>query len=216
MTIKKRFQQISTLATIGIEYVKALTKERASLRQIQQFINSRKPIYLEVGAGDKKGANGWLTIDITPNCDIFWDLRKGIPFPDNSIAKIYSSHLLEHLTFKEGEIFLQECRRVLSPRGEFSVCVPNAKIYLNAYFHPETIADKKIAWYEPARNHTTNIDYVNYMAYMDGHHKYMFDEENLICRLKQNGFQNVQLRKFDPKLDLKERDFESIYAIAEA
>ncbi len=214
--MNKLLQQFSTLPTIAFEYVRILSKERASRRLIQQIIKCRKPVYLEIGAGDKKGANGWLTIDITPNCDIFWDLRKGIPFPDNSIAKIYSSHFLEHLTFKEGATFLQECRRVMSPGGEFSICVPNAKIYLNAYFHPKTIADQKIPWYEPALNHTTNIDYVNYMAYMDGHHKYMFDEENLICRLRQNGFHSVQQRAFDPELDLPERDFESIYAKAKA
>jgi len=213
--MEKLFRQISKLAMVSIEYMRTLKKERASLRLIQQIIHSRKPIYLEIGAGDKKGANGWLTMDITPNCDIFWDLRKGIPFPGNSIDRIYSSHFLEHLTYKEGELFLKECRRVLSAGGEFSICVPNAKIYLNAYFNPNSLAENH-TWYEPALNNTTKIDYMNYIAYMDGHHQYMFDEENLIHRLKQNGFQNVRLRKFDPDLDLKERDFESIYAIAEA
>jgi len=31
----------------------------------------------------------------------------------------------------------------------------------------------------PAWNDTTKIDYVNYTAYMDNDHRYMFDEENL-------------------------------------
>jgi hypothetical protein len=53
------------------------------------------------------------------------------------------------------------------------------------------------------------------MAYMDGQHKYMFDEENLIFILKSKGFRNVKLRQFDPTLDLKERDYESIYAEGE-
>jgi hypothetical protein len=50
---------------------------------------------------------------------------------------------------------------------------------------------------------------------MDGHHKYMFDEENLLHILQAKGFKNVRLRDFDPELDIKERDFESIYAEAE-
>ncbi len=49
---------------------------------------------------------------------------------------------------------------------------------------------------------------------MDGRHKYMFDEENLIHILTSKGFKNVHQRKFDPDIDLKERDFESIYAEA--
>jgi hypothetical protein len=43
----------------------------------------------------------------------------------------------------------------------------------------------------------------------------MFDEENLLYVLKSKAFRNAHLRSFDPSLDLKERDFESIYAEAE-
>jgi hypothetical protein len=43
----------------------------------------------------------------------------------------------------------------------------------------------------------------------------MFDEENLLYILNSKGFKNVRLRKFDPTLDLNERDFESIYAEGE-
>ena len=47
------------------------------------------------------------------------------------------------------------------------------------------------------------------------HHKYLYDEEKLIFILGSKGFRNVRLRNFDPSLDLKERDFESIYAEAQ-
>ena len=49
---------------------------------------------------------------------------------------------------------------------------------------------------------------------MDGHHKYLFDEENLVNTLLTTGFKHVQLRQFDSNLDLKERDHESIYVLA--
>ena len=66
--------------------------------------------------------------------------------------------------------------------------------------------------YEPAFNHTTKIDYVNYIAYMNEDHKYMFDEENLTYLLEKRGFKDVRIRDFDPALDLKERECVSIYA----
>lgn len=185
-----------------------------SRKKISSALNSGKDIFLELGAGDKKGSNGWITIDMTENCDIFCDLRKGITFPNESVSKIYSSHFFEHLTFKEGQIFLDECLRVLISGGIFSICVPNARIYIEAYLNSELAADKFFS-YKPAYNNTTKIDYVNYIAYMDGHHNYMFDEENLIYILKAKGMKKVRLREFDPLLDLKVRDHESIYAIAE-
>ena len=58
------------------------------------------------------------------------------------------------------------------------------------------------------------LDQINYIAYMDGHHKYLFDEENLINTLLTAGFKFAQLRNFDSNLDSKGRDYESIYALA--
>ena len=184
-----------------------------SKQKVKQFINARKEIFVELGAGDKKGKDGWITIDWTKNCDIFWDLRKGIPFPNESVSGIYSSHFFEHLTFKEGQVFLDECLRVLKPGGAFSICVPDARKYIEGYLKNEI--ESKFLGYKPAYNCTTKIDYINYIAYMDGHHKYMFDEENLVHLLQAKGMKNAQLRGFDQALDLKSREYESIYAIAE-
>ena len=70
-------------------------------------------------------------------------------------------------------------------------------------------------WWQPGLIDTGSaIDQLNYSAYMKDEHKYMFDEENLINTLKKAGFSNAQLRKFDKTLDLQERDYESIYAVA--
>jgi predicted SAM-dependent methyltransferase len=185
-----------------------------SKRYIGHLLKEKNEIFLEIGAGEKRGKNGWVTIDITKNCDIFWDLKKGIPFPDESISKIYSSHFLEHLSYKEGQRFLDECLRVLVQSGNFSVCVPNARIYIEAYLMNSDLDRNLFFDYKPAYNNTTKIDYLNYIAYMDGRHKYMFDKENLIYILESKGFKNVHLREFDSNLDCKTRDFQSIYAEA--
>lgn len=187
-------------------------KHQESKMRIRYLIKEKQEIWLNVGSGDK-GKNGWITVDITNNCDIFWDLSQGLPFPNESISKIYSSHFLEHLSFKEGQRFLGECLRVLVPSGTFSICVPNARLYIEAYLKSYPL--DHFCKYRPAYNNTTKIDYVNYMAYMDGHHKYMFDENNLLFILKSLGFRNVRLREFNPELDLKQRDYESIYGEAE-
>jgi predicted SAM-dependent methyltransferase len=221
--IKKKSKEfiINKLPAIAciLQYVRFFYKTQLSKIFIGSlFIGSllkkKKSLMIEVGAGDKKGENGWLTIDVTNNCDIIWDLRKGMPFPKNSISKIYSSHFMEHLSFKEGQQFLKECLRVLTIGGEFSICVPNAKLYIDAYAKGVSLDKNRFFEYKPAYNNTTLIDYVNYTAYMDGFHKYMFDEDNLVFILKAIGFTDVQLRNFDPSLDMKKRDYESIYALA--
>jgi predicted SAM-dependent methyltransferase len=135
---------------------------------------------------------GWVTIDITKNCDVFWDLRKGLPFPDQSITKIYSSHFFEHLSFKESQQLLDECRRVLVPGGTFSICVPNARLYIEAYLKSDSLVEKRFFEYKPAYNNTTRIDYVNYTAYMDGHIS--------ICLLKTSSMFVKSIQKRAPKI----------------
>ena len=197
-----------------LHYKDEIAKRKAK-NKVRYLLRTQKDILLELGAGTTV-RDGWITIDTVESCDIVWDLRNGIPFPDESISQLYSSQFFEHLSFKEGQRFLDECLRVLRPGGKFSICVPNARIYIEAYLRNVDLDANALSnIYKPAYNQTTRIDYVNYMAYMDGHHKYMFDEENLIYILKSKGMRNVRLREFNPSLDLKERDFESIYAEAE-
>ena len=192
----------------GVRHFARLAQSRRLIRRLQ---NSSLPIKLELGSGRKKGLNGWTTLDLAPGCDLYCDLARGIPFPDNSVVYIYSSHFFEHLTFKQTQVLLDECMRVMSPGGRFSICVPNAKLFLTAYVNNETLDKQFLAW-APAHNNTTRMDYVNYIAYMDGAHEYMFDGENLVHILKAKGFRNVRIRDFDEEIDLEGRRHESIYA----
>ncbi len=125
---------------------------------------------------------------------------------------IYSSHLLEHLTYSQGQALLKESIRLLKPGGTFSICVPNARIYVEHYLDVREVPQDYFGW-KPAYNNTTSIDAINYVAYMDGEHKYMFDQENLLHILTRAGFQDVKERDFDPATDRAERDYESLYAI---
>jgi hypothetical protein len=70
-----------------------------------------------------------------------------------------------------------------------------------------------VSGYLPAFNNTSAIDMINYIAYMDGHHKYMFDQENIIIILKKNNFINVSKRNFNDELDWNLRKDSSIYAV---
>jgi len=173
----------------------------------------RDRIRLELGSGPKKGKNGWVTIDGGSGADILWDLRNGIPLEKETVEKIYSSHLMEHISYKELLEFLQECRRVLRVGGEFSVSVPNSRFYLEAYLQGKYFRPRD-SWWSPASIDTGSLlDQVNYIAFMGGEHKHLFDSESLINILKKAGFSGVSSRAFEAGLDPAERDFESIYAV---
>lgn len=184
-------------------------------RKIAALISGKEPIWLEIGSGPDRKVPGWTTADLCEGCDLMIDLSKPLPFPDNSVEKIYSSHVLEHFYFRDLMKLLSECRRILKPAGVFSASVPNARIYIEAYARPEAFDPAVYCRYEPAYNHNSKIDYLNYMAYMDGHHRYMFDEENIVAILGRAGFRSPRLRSFDESIDIRQRDFQSIYVRAE-
>ena len=190
-----------------------LRRKRAARATLKELKTSGRELWLDIGGGDRHGTGGWITVDLVTGCDLYWDLRDGLPFANDSVARVYSSHLFEHLEFREGQALMAECLRALRPAGSFSICVPNAGMYIRSYADGCPLPDDYFGW-RSAYHATTPIDAVNYIAYMDGHHKYMFDKENLVRRLELAGFADVHLREFDPSIDMAERDYESIYAEA--
>lgn len=188
---------------------------RRNLLKVEALLAGKEPIWLEIGAGPERKVPGWTTADQCEGCGLVLDLSKPLPLPDNSVEKMYSSHVLEHFFFKDLLALLAECRRVLKPSGVFSASVPNARIYIEAYSRPESFDSTLYCRHASAYHYNSKIDYLNYMAYMDGHHRYMFDEENIIAILGKAGFRNPRLRAFDAELDMPQRDFQSIYVQAE-
>lgn len=199
-------------ATPAYVAARRATRRAQSKRTIAALLDSGAPIKLDIGGGNRKGEHGWLTLDTAEGCDLYWDLIDGIPFPDDSVTSLYSSHLFEHLTVQEALALLHECRRVLVPGGEISVTVPDARLYVDIYLGHKS-GNAAIFDWEPAVNPSTAIDALNYVAYMAGEHRQLFDIDQLIWILDAAGFAEARSRVFDPTLDQPERDCYSIYAI---
>ncbi len=197
-------------STAAYEESRLRWKARGTQAQVDTLVATGRSIRLDIGAGDVHRP-GWVTLDITDDCDLFWDLRNGIPFPSSSVEIVYSSHLLEHMPYDAGQAVLGEALRVLKPGGLISVCVPNARLYIDAYLEIAPLAPDHDFW-EPALVSRRGIDLLNYVAYMGGEHACLFDQDSLTHRLNAVGFTDVAAREFDDDIDLPERAFESIYA----
>ena len=185
-------------------FLRRLLWKIRGLARVAKIRKRKTEIWLELGAGAKQGKGNWVTIDINGQCDIYYNLAKGIPFADESVSRIYSSHVFEHLNPMEAKLCMRECLRVLKKGGEFSIAVPNARLYVDAYLKGSLDG----ATLEVA----TPIDYLNYTAYCEGHHKNMFDIASLCYLLQSSGLTMVNAREFDPAIDLEIRKWESLYA----
>ncbi|MCR4922701.1 MAG: methyltransferase domain-containing protein [Lachnospiraceae bacterium] len=63
------------------------------------------------------------------------NLLKKLPFSDNEVDAIYSSHMIEHFTSDQAHSWLKECHRVLKPGGVIRLVAPDlenaCRNYLN-------------------------------------------------------------------------------------
>lgn len=78
----------------------------------------------------------WTNIDVAPVSPavLSWDIKKGLPFKNDTFDAVYHSHVLEHLSPKDALAFLNEAVRVLKPKAVMRVVVPDlekiARLYL--------------------------------------------------------------------------------------
>lgn len=81
---------------------------------------------LNLGSGLKK-LEGYINIDnrIEMSPDLLWDVRKGIPYPDNSIIEVNADNFLEHIEQSKVIPLMNEVHRVLNPEGVFNIVVPS-------------------------------------------------------------------------------------------
>ena len=77
----------------------------------------------------------WTNIDIVSSSpDVqAWDIRKGLPYPNESFDACYHSHVLEHLVPQEAELLIEECFRVLKANGIIRVVVPDLESITRNY-----------------------------------------------------------------------------------
>lgn len=187
-------------------------KNKSYNKVVLKKLMSTDPVFVELGTAGV-ARPGWIGID-SAGADLNLDLTKPLPFPDDSVDRFYASHVFEHFSYPEPMLsIMRECHRCLKKDGTFSICVPNAALWVEAYLTGEFPTRPSSDFFEPAVHNNSRMDILNYTAYMDGHHKHMFDLEGLLSILSTAGFRDVAQRKFDPSLDLKVHDWESIYAV---
>ncbi len=158
-----------------------------------------------------------------PTNVVIHDLRRRLPFPDNSFDAVYSSHTVEHVHRKEAIALLREARRVLKPGGICRTLVPDLRAIVEEYLGHLKVTNWDVgADDDPARRMLrrlllTSEDpprrggiYTFYTSRTNfNNHKWMYDPDSLVNLMTEAGFVNCQpkgsLESTIPYLDLVEK-----------
>ena len=173
---------------------------------------------INIGCGSRP-LPGWVNLDAArgDKIDVVWDLRRGLPFPDESCSAIFGEHVIEHIPKADAELLLRECHRVLQPRGVVRLSTPDAGKFLRSYAGDrQFLADPGFG-----RSADTPMDRVNMMMRENGQHLWVYDLESLFLALNKAGFSSTIEQRFGAsthsrmrEIDSEERAFESLYVEA--
>ncbi len=145
--------------------------------------------HLHIGCGGKY-LPGFVNIDANPRLrlDMWLDVRNGLPFRDNSVDSIYSTHMMEHFYPDELQHVLRECHRVLRPEGGMRIIVPSLASASKAY------AQGRLEWFPaqfPRSFDSLGGRFANFI-FCDGQHRTAFDFDHIAELLCRAGFAAVE------------------------
>jgi predicted SAM-dependent methyltransferase len=181
-------------------------------------LSTARDLRVNIGCGPNALA-GWINLDAArgERIDVVWDLRRGLPFADESCAAVLGEHVIEHVPRESAEKLLRECLRALRAGGVLRLSTPDAGRYLRSYAGDGEFL-RHPAFAETAE---TPMDRVNQMMRESGQHLWCYDAESLLLLLRKAGFSKAVEQKFgeslDPSMcgvDSEARAFESLYVEA--
>ena len=147
------------------------------LRMVFPFSGrSRKQSFKEFYAEVKKGKV------------IHHNLFYGIPYKDNSVPYVFSSHFFEHLTYDSARFLMKESFRVIAPGGAVRILVPSLASEVEKM--KEAIRNFESGNIQPVQTFVTEPyeDLQDSFSY----HRFMYDVPALKKIISEAGFSEVE------------------------
>lgn len=185
-------------------------------------MKSRQEKYVQFGCG-LSAPKGWLNLDSSPllrlqklpmvgqlmpagpfgrfPSNVFYgDIVRGLKLPNESVERLYCSHILEHLSLSDMRKALAECRRILNSDGTFRLVLPDLNYFISEYslsqapdasikFMQETYLGKE----SRARGLTGFIR--EWLG--NSNHLWMWDYKSMKHELEEAGFRKVRRAEYN-------------------
>jgi predicted SAM-dependent methyltransferase len=152
------------------------TSLNAFFAQAPSFLLHR--LYSLTGSRHVISRRDYISI-LENNTFLFHNVQYGLPFPDESVDYIYSSHFLEHLFRDDAYAFLHECFRVVKKNGVLRLCVPDLEHVMSLY---------KVG----RKQEALSFFFAGPAAPYRARHKYLYDFELIKELLVEVGFAHIQ------------------------
>ena len=163
---------------------------------IKEHFAEQKIKKLNLGSGYHV-LDGWLNADVFPPLKkvLKIDATKKYPFDDQTFDYIFSQHMIEHVSYAQGQQMLKECFRILKDGGKIRISTPDLLFLISLYQSEKSEQQKAyIKWSTqrciegaPICNDTFVI---NHFVRAWGH-TFIYDEKVLRFALQEAGFKEI-------------------------
>jgi predicted SAM-dependent methyltransferase len=176
----------------------------ARLRKLRG-LNRARNLSINIASGGR-GFSGWVNIELQRAQDttICLDIRRKLPFANDSARRIFAEHIIEHLDFREDipRIF-RRFYQILAPDGVLRIIVPNAERFLEAYVRKDKGLWRDLGWDidRLPDDIYTPMHVINHIFHQGGEHLFAYDFETLRWALHQAGFATVLRQSFGQSID---------------
>jgi predicted SAM-dependent methyltransferase len=174
---------------------------------IKQYLGQKKIRKLHLGCGSNI-IDGWLNSDISPKSNhvVSVDITKTFPFYDEIFDYVFSEHVIEHVSYVQGQQMLKECFCVLKDSGKIRISTPDLSFLISLYQSEKSELQKKyMRWatetFIDSAPYCEDTFVVNNFV-RDWGHIFIYDEKVLRFSLEKAGFKEIT------KCDLNESEDE--------
>jgi len=193
----KRSDALTTLAREIRHFIKRLGYARKWNDATKAYLATHQVRKLEIGAR-VASLDGWLGTDIDPVSEdsVFLDATKPFPFDSCTFDYIYCEHMIEHISWENGQRMLRECHRVLKFGGVIRIATPDLEVVLGLY--SRTLSAEQgnyIEWMvrkELPEVTTHKAAFVINNAFRNWGHQFIYDRNLMTLALERCGFIDIR------------------------
>jgi predicted SAM-dependent methyltransferase len=164
----------------------------ARRRAIRKYLASTAEPALQVGSG-RTELPGWLNSDLLYG-EIHLDLCRPLPLPSAAFNYVFSEHVIEHISERQGKQLLRELYRILKPGGVARMTTPDLSKIIAIYEDRNPVVTReayaRFLDNMTGRHHERGCQIFNDYMHLWGH-LYVYDEADLVAKMREVGFDAV-------------------------
>jgi predicted SAM-dependent methyltransferase len=157
------------------------------------YLARAEPKKLQVGCGANL-LSGWLNSDTRPltAAVMFLDATKRFPFEDDTFDYVFSEHMIEHVSFRDGMFMLGECFRILKPGGRIRISTPDIDFLMRLYARPgDELHRAYVKWATQRFIRDAPLDHPVFVInnfFRDWGHRFIYSKDIMAAALTSLGF----------------------------